>query len=207
MDPSDPDPSPTVIPFQYNPTTMTRKLEVQSASDGGSFSEVHRLTGPPIETISVEIELDATDALEQEDDAAVDGGIHAQLAALEMLVYPTSQSIVDNERLVSEGTIEIAPTQGPFTLLIWGRKRVLPVRIADFSITEEAFDPNLNPIRARISISMRVLSYNDLPSSHQGYGLFMAHHVSKEALAATGSVSSLDGVLGATLEEVLSDAG
>ena len=34
---------------------------------------------------------------------------------------------------------------------------MLPVKLTEFSITEEAFDVNLNPIRAKVSLGMRVL--------------------------------------------------
>ena len=52
--------------------------------------------------------------------------------------------------------------QSPLTLFIWSKNRIMPVRLTDFSITEEAFDPNLNPIRAKVSLGMRVLSVNDV---------------------------------------------
>ena len=71
------------------------------------------------------------------------------------------------------------------TLFIWGYKRVLPVRLADFSITEEAYDINLNPIRAKVSLSLRVLSYNDLPWE-QAKKLFLPHHQKKARMAQTG---------------------
>jgi len=46
-------------------------------------------------------------------------------------------------------------------------QRVVPVRVTEFSLTEEAFDPQLNPIRAKLSIGLRVLSVEDLPFSHK----------------------------------------
>ena len=118
-------------------------------------------------------------------------GIHPQLAALEMLIYPRSALVIANTILLALGTIEIIPPQAPFTLLIWGPKRVLPVRLTEFSITEEAYDPNLNPIRAKVLLGLRVLSYNDLPISNPGYALFLAHQVVKETLAAIGTVNNL----------------
>ena len=41
--------------------------------------------------------------------------------------------------------------------------------MTEFSITEEAFDTNLNPIRAKISLTMRVLSVNDLTYESTGH--------------------------------------
>ena len=60
------------------------------------------------------------------------------------------------------GTLEIVPAEAPLTLFVWSKNRMLPVRITEFSITEEAFDPALNPIRAKVSLGLRVLSVNDL---------------------------------------------
>ena len=69
------------------------------------------------------------------------------------------------------------------TLFVWGPKRALPVKLNEFSITEEAHDMHLNPIRAKVSLGLRVLSYSDLPLTHPGYALFLAHQVTKEAMA------------------------
>src|SRR5204863_5656132 len=96
-----------------------------------------------------------------------------------------------NNTLAKVGTLEIAPAEQPLTLFIWSKSRVLPVRITDLSITEEAFDPSLNPIRAKISLGMRVLSVNDLPFDHKGNSLFMSYHQQKESLAAKAQAGSL----------------
>ena len=48
--------------------------------------------------------------------------------------------------------------EAPLTLFVWSAQRIVPVRITEFSITEEAFDPALNPIRAKVSLGMRVLT-------------------------------------------------
>jgi hypothetical protein len=189
VDPSNPIAS--VIIFQYNPDTMTRTLQAQMSGAGGDRSEVSRLKGPPVETIKVDVEMDATDQLEKADPNAVGMGIYPQLSALEMLLYPKSALIIANTLLLAAGTIEIIPPAAPFTVFVWGPKRVLPVRLTDFSITEEAYDVNLNPIRAKVSLGLRVLNYNDLPQAHLGHGLFLAHQVVKETMATFGSVNSL----------------
>ena len=63
----------------------------------------------------------------------------------------------------------------PLTLFVWSRSRVEPVRISELSVTEEAFDPNLNPIRAKLSLSMRVLTVDDLGFETKGGALFLDH--------------------------------
>lgn len=181
-----PNPKPAVIVFQYNPDTLSRTLEAQT---GGEGADALRIKGAPVETIKLAIELDATDQLEQ---GAAATGLHPQLAALEVLIYPKSALVVANTALLNAGTIEILPPQAPFTLFIWGPKRVLPVRLTEFSITEEAYDPQLNPIRANVSLGLRVLSYNDLPAANPGYHLFLAHQIVKETMAAIARTGSLD---------------
>jgi len=190
-------PLASVIVFQYNPETLTRSLTTPDAGGGGKArSEALRLKGPPEETVTLDVEVDATDQLEKGERTAVSMGIYPQLSALEMLLYPKSAWVVANTALMALGTIEIVPPEAPMTLFIWGPKRIVPVRLTSFSITEEAHDVNLNPIRAKVSLGLRVLSYNDLPVTHPGYHLFLAHQVVKETMAAVGSANSLDAVVG-----------
>ena len=186
-----------VITLQYNPDSVTRSLQVQAVKEGGDRSEALRLKGPPIETIKLEAEIDATDQLEIADGTTTEIGLHAQLAALEILVYPTSTQLTANNALAQSGTLEIVPMEAPLMLFVWSAQRVVPVRITDCSITEEAFDPTLNPIRAKVSLGLRVLSIDDLGFSHKGGGLFMSYLQNKERLARR-SVSGTLGALGIT---------
>jgi hypothetical protein len=194
-------PLASVVVFQYNPDTLTRTLQVQAAGgDTGGFSEALRLKGAPIETIKVDVEIDATDQLETADETATQLGLLPQLSALEMLIYPKSLLVVANTALLALGTIEVIPPTGPLVLFVWGLKRVLPVRLTEFSITEEAFDPNLNPIRARVSLGLRVLSYNDVPLAHPAYALFLTHQVVKEVMATMASYNSAQSVIGGDVD-------
>ena len=92
--------------------------------------------------------------------------------------------------------MEILPPEAPPTFLVWGQRRVVPVRLTSFSITEQMYDSNLNPIQAEVALGLRVLSYNDLMPDSPSYGLFMAHQVAKEAMAVTGSVRNIAGLPG-----------
>lgn len=185
-----------VLPLQYNADTVTRTVQVQGAGEqGGERSEALRLTGPAIETWQVEAEIDATDLLADGDATAEVLGVHPWLAALELLVHPSSSQLQSALAEARAGVFEIAPAQAPLTLFVWSSQRVLPVRITELSITEEAFDPDLNPIRARISLGLRVLSVDDLGHDHRGGGLFMAHLRHKEGLAQRQASAALD-VLG-----------
>ena len=187
-----------IISLQYNPDTLTRSLQIQGVNidSGGDRSEVLRLKGPPIETIKLEAEIDATDQLEfpDQNSNAVEVGIHPQLAALEAIVYPTSQQLQSNNALSKSGTLEIIPMQSALTLFIWSKNRIIPVRLTDFSITEEAFDPALNPIRAKVSLGMRVLSVNDVGFEAKAGSLYMIYQQQKERLAGlapNGSFANL----------------
>lgn len=187
-----PNPIPQVIAFQYNPAMMSRSLQAQSAGEG-SGPEALRLAGAPVETIKLEVELDATDELEAGGGAA---GIHPQLAAFEVLLYPSSARVIANTVLMAAGSIEVLPPDGPFTVLVWGHRRVLPVTLTEFSVTEDEYDTRLNPTRAKVALGLRVLTYDDLPADHAGYHLFMAHQISKEVAALGASVTTLGSVLG-----------
>ena len=182
-----------VITLQYNPDSLSRTLQVQGTGEGGARSEALRLKAPPVETIKLDAELDATDQLENPDrnPTTVAVGLHPQLAALESIAYPSSIALIANEILSLIGTIEIVPMEAPLTLFVWSAQRIVPVRITDFSVTEEAFDPNLNPIRAKVSLGMRVLSVDDLGFLHRGSSVYMAYLTAKEALVGRAPAAAL----------------
>jgi len=185
-----------VITLQYNPDSLSRTLQLQSVAGGGDRSEALRLKGPPVETIKLEAEIDATDQLEfpDQNEDAVALGLHPQLAALETIAYPTSTTLTLNAILAAVGTIEILPAEAPLTLFVWSAERILPVRITELGIVEEAFDPALNPIRVKVTLGLRVLSIDDLGFSSKGGSLYMIYQQNKERLAQRangGSLSSL----------------
>ncbi len=177
-----------IITLQYNPASLTRSLQAQwyEPQQGAEKGEKLRIKGPPVETFKLEAEIDATDALERPEQNAdtVKYGIQPQLAALETLVYPASSQLEANNQLASGGTLEIVPMEAPLTIFVWSATRIAPVRLTEFSVTEEFFDPNLNPIQAKVSLGMRVLTVDDLGFDHRGGRLFMHYHKQKEQLAA-----------------------
>jgi len=186
-----------IIVMQYNPATLNRTLKVQGAGgEGGDRLEALRLKGPPVETYQLEAEIDAADQLEfpsqGSNRSTVEYGILPQLAALETIVYPTSSSVRINNQMAESGNLEIIPMETPLVLFVWSKNRVLPVRITDFSINEEAYDPNLNPLRAKVSLSLQVLSGNDLTYNHFGSSLFRSYHQQKEQLSRRAASGQLD---------------
>jgi hypothetical protein len=187
-------PSMRVIVFQYNPDSVARTLQVQAAGDQTSYVEALRLKAPPQETIRLDVDIDAADQLASGTGPAERVGVHPSLASLETLLYPKSSVVIANEVLTVAGVLEVVPAEAPLTLLVWGPKRVVPVRITELSITEEAFDTNLNPIRASVALNFRVLSYHDLGLTSVGGAVFMAHQVGKERMASVGSTTELSAV-------------
>jgi hypothetical protein len=172
-----------IIPLQYNPETVTRSLTAQRLAEGASKADALRLTGPPEETYKVDVEFDATDMLEVSDKQTLELGIQPALTVLEKIVYPESSRLSSNNSMASSGVLEIIPMESPLVLFIWSKNRVVPVQLTEFSITEEAFDTSLNPIRAKVSLSMRVLTVRDLGFEHKGGSLYMAYQKQKEQLA------------------------
>jgi len=183
-----------VIVLQYNPDTLSRTLQVQGTGEGqADRSEVLRLKGPAVETIKVDAEIDATDQLETAKPGAqvLQSGIHPQLAALETILYPSTAQLSANHSMAAAGMLEILPMEAPLTLFVWSSSRIVPVRITEFSVTEEAFDTRLNPIRAKVSLGMRVLSVSDLGFDHRGSSIYLAYQRVKEAFAAVPTGGSL----------------
>ena len=193
------DPLSSIVLFQYNPDTLTRTLRVKAAGNEADKSEALRLAGPPDESIKLDVEIDAADQLAEGDAEAAELGVYPALSRLELLLYPSAALTIANQALTLLGVIEVIPPEEPLTLLVWGPKRVLPVRLTDFTITEEAFDPNLNPIRAKVSLDLNVLNYHDLGLSSVGGALFMAHQIAKEGMAKKGTPTSLSAVGASTL--------
>jgi len=188
-------PLASVIVFQYNPNTLTRRLEARSmGGESGDHNETFRLTGPPKETITLSVEIDAADQVEFLNPAELVSGIYPTLSALEMLLYPKSATVIANTALAQVGNIEIIPPEAPMTLFVWGPQRVLPVRLTSFSITEDAYDGTLNPIRAKVDLSLLVLSYADFKFSDPGYNLFLVHQITKEVLATTNVFNSVQSI-------------
>lgn len=183
-----------VIALQYNPDTLTRTLQPKQMGEGADRSEALRLKGPAVETLKLEAEIDAADQLEFPDQHqnVVQFGVAPQLAVLEAMVNPTAADMLANKALANAGTLEIAAMESPLALFVWGANRIVPVMVSEFSITEEAFDTALNPIRAKVNLGLRVLSVDDLGFDHKGGSLFMAYLQSREQLATKAATVGFD---------------
>jgi hypothetical protein len=192
IDPANP--AASIIVFQYNPESLTRTVTPYAFGERDiDPGEQLRLKGPPQELISLTIELDAVEQLSGPD-LGGRGDLHGALAALEMLITPKAAIAVTNEVLRSFGVLQLVPATAPLTLFVWGKKRVVPVRVGAMTITEESFDPELNPIRAKVGLQLEVLSYEQLGLLSPGGALSLAQQVVKEAMATVASMHTASAV-------------
>lgn len=175
------------IRFQYNPDSLSRTLAPQGiGSEPGDRLEALRLKGPAHETYRFDAEFDAADQLADPNANSLEAtaGLRPVLAALESGLYPTVDQLMAEDRMAAIGMIEVAPVEAPLTVLVLGAERVLPVRITELSVTEDAFDSLLHPIRAKVTLSVRVLTVDDLGYAHRGGLLYLAHQRAQERFAA-----------------------
>lgn len=187
------------LPMLINPATMTRTLEVRSMGEEGGRSSPLRLIGPPVETLNVEAKLEVSDALARGDAMAREEGVRPYIAALQMLVSPSSEALSRNDALQQSGALEIVPMAQPLSLFVWGPGRILPMRLISLSIVEEFFNTRLFPLSATVTLGMRSLTVEDLGVSSRGGALYMTYLRGIEESAARlpeGQVSQL-GIEGA----------
>jgi hypothetical protein len=180
-----------VVAFQYNPDTLTRTLTPRSiGGEPGDRLEVLRLTGPPKETIKLEAEFDHDDDHPEfvfapyRTDVTQSVGLLPTLAALESMITPSTTQIADVDALFMAGQLEVAPVEAPLTLLVWGPKRIVPVLLTSLTLTEEAFGPQLQPIRAKVSLELKTLTSSDFPPGSPGEQRYLAYRAYSETWAA-----------------------
>lgn len=198
-------PIPNIIVFQYNPEQLQRSLahrtpprDTSSGNPGGAREDTFRVIGPPVETISLDVELDAADQLATPaaHPHTVVLGLNPSLAALELLLYPSTTQVLLNDALRQAGAANLAAEDVPLVLFVWGPSRVLPVRLTRFSVAEQAFDQLLNPIHAKVSLSMQVLTYLELERGSLAHGAYLVSQVQKEAMARLNLFNSAEQIVG-----------
>jgi hypothetical protein len=171
-------PKPNTIIFQYNPETMTRSLTPWVPPSDEQIKNDKKIENnlaqpyDPEETFNITLELDAADDLETPflHPVAVATGVADRIAALEMLMYPapvdtlsgpTSGTLTpapQNPAAAGAGTVTPAQRQTiPLILFYFGPGRTVPVRITTFSIDEQAYSPSLYPLRAKVTLGLKVL--------------------------------------------------
>lgn len=182
-----------LIVFQFNPEAMKRTLAHRAppapnqGSTGAAKEDVLRVAGPPLETINITVDMHAADQLAEPDasgnSAVAEHGLHPALAVLELLMYPPILSAEKIEEQAAQGQVQVSPADLPLVLLVWGRSRVVPVKLTSFAISEDAFDTRLNPISAKVELGLQVLTYMEFTDSSIGRDAFIAYQKAKENLA------------------------
>ena len=190
---------PKVIVFQYNPENVKRTLAARSqppekTNAGGAREEALRVFGPPIETLTMTVLLSAADQLADPDNnqSVVENGLQPALATLELLLYPSTETVQKQKQQAQQGLVQVHPADLPLTLLVWGKARVVPVLITSFSVSEEAFDVNLNPIEAKLDLGLKVLTYMELKGTSLGVDVFNSYQRQKEQLAQQAQTQDTD---------------
>src|SRR5262245_52712641 len=204
-------PPPRVIVFQYNPDQVKRTLERRAPESKGSTpnkEDLNRSIGPPLETFSLSVVLDAADQLAEpgRNQINVKHGLYPVLSVLEMLLYPSTALVQQIDRLAVRGVVQLSPADLPLVLLVWGKSRVVPVMLTSFSITEENFDVNLNPIQARVELTLKVLTYLELKKGTIGFDAYRSYQKQKEQHAKQYQAGGQETAVRKILDEALPKA-
>lgn len=168
---------PRVLPFQYNPETLSRDFELMSSEEEeGDLTTVQ--PEAPLESFSLSLIFDGTDSMEVpeenqpdvslDEDVPASGNVAVQLAALEQLLYPSGSSVMDSGLVEIPDAMDLLgdalginiplprPT-APVVLFVWGPHYILPVRLTSYSVEEQRFTPKLYPIRAEVDVDLEVV--------------------------------------------------
>lgn len=180
-----------IIGFQYNPETLTRELAPREVggTGGGRTREIY-YAGAADETISIDVHLES---IPPSDPIAAMEGVYPQIAALQLLLYPSTAVVTEANLELEAGSIEFSQSPVPTVLFVWGSQRCLPVRMQSMTVVEEMFDADLKPIRATLSLRMKVVSYSDVTPSDPAFDLSLAQQKRMEllALAAQATKSNI----------------
>jgi hypothetical protein len=162
-----------VILFRFNPESLSRSvaLEVAQNKPGTEGAKSQPAPAPSSEagasdpgigtikeTFSVAIRLDYADREETASGMDPVLGVAPEIAAIESLLYP-AETQADAS---SDGTEPVKAAQArPTVLFVWGRHRIVPVRIGSLKIDETMHNAQLYPVRAEIEASLEVLGEAD----------------------------------------------
>jgi hypothetical protein len=171
---------PSVVPFQFNPTQLSRNLSPVYYQNKGD-----RYNATAKQTIDVTLTLDASETGGPE---AM--GILPQLASLELLINPSSIDLGLYWAATQTATVEVLPPLAPLTLFVWGPSRVLPVRITSLDVKEKEFNTSLYPIFAEVGVKLEVYPYSEAGPTE--YGFLLANLVILEGMNALNVVSGIN---------------
>lgn len=226
-----PVPNVILFQYNPESITRSLEVWSQSGNGSSSASNDTSHTAQPFdppETFSLALELDATDALEKPEShpVAFISGVADRIAAMEMLLYPQVDSLLGGLLGSISGSLSVGASVGggsgiggglggslgqgqtvprgtvPVVLFVWGPGRIVPVRLTAFSVEEQAYSPSLYPIRAKVTIGLKILSPKDFPQCHRKFSedlaiaAFNFTRKQKEVLAAANMANTVESILG-----------
>jgi hypothetical protein len=214
-----PIPLPNVILFQYNPETMTHTWTPAKtggvSAPGQSPSNPLAITGPPEESFSFTVIMDAGDTIA--DGSAITAGlaeisgVYPRIAALEMLLFPTAPpgggliGSVSSALGLGGSTppaTSVPSAQLPTVLFVWGPGRIAAVRVTALTITEKLFDGTLLvPTHAEAQLGLKVLTQPELQYVDGPLGILATGAATymtglREALAIANLANSVESIIG-----------
>jgi hypothetical protein len=200
-------PIPNVIIFQYNPETITHSWTPATTSSrtSGAAGNPLAVSGQPQETFSFTLTMDANDTIADGDPAqstiAAATGVYSRLAALEMLLFPTAPvrtglvgTVSAALGITAKASKTVPAATLPVAFWVHGPERILPVRVANLSITEKLYDSDLlNPTHVEAQITLNVLTQDELKCVHGALGkVARGAYAYTQRLRQTLALSNLD---------------
>jgi hypothetical protein len=92
----------------------------------------------------------------------------------------------------------------PVVLFFWGPGRIVPVRISGFSVEEQQYSPLLYPLRAKVTLGMKVITDSQMVDAEGDFAdgavvdiakaCYKFTMVQKQALALANLANSLETV-------------
>lgn len=204
---------PNVIPFQYNPEKLSHTLtpwnpfEVDQTQRGAQAPTVQPFD--PKESFNLTLEIDATNDLEDSNPVATKVGVADRLAALKKLTLPTegligdlvSSAVSTARALAGKRSNDAVRPTVPVVLFVWGKGRILPVRVTSFAVEETLFSPTLHPIQATVTLGLEVLTPDVFKcrkdiTADIAVAAYNLTRLQDETLAAAHIANNLDAIRG-----------
>jgi hypothetical protein len=183
--------------------------EAPPAGPNATTTNPLAVRGNPGESFSFTMSLDAADSIADGAASAAlaeVSGVYTRLAALEMLLYPASATTGGLLGTVTAaigsafgagggggGVQRAVPANTINTVLfVWGPGRIVPVRVTALTVTERLYDGLLNPTKAEVQITLRVLTDDELRHDNDTLaGLARAANTYSQGLRQTLAVANL----------------
>jgi hypothetical protein len=202
-------PIPNVVIFQFNPESLSRRLNIPARPSGATQRETTQAGEKTFEKITFKAHFSAANMLADDKVLARLFGLGPQLCALEKMVLPSAKlaGLIGKALDKVGGALGIGgsgadkPAQPiprekyPRILFIWGLTRILPVTIDSMTIAELEYDALLNPLRAEVDISLSVIAVDQCSDDDLGKGALDYTTIAKEAQAIANLANTAEQIV------------